>query len=221
MSFYTILSVDGPSHRRVTGVPEDAPWPPVYAGRDHPMDAFTTIYRFDQRLADFAAAHAGLTRGYSGPCQASGIHMDLDGPSALADAQTLVRRLLGDHSLGIFCEDVRAWFSGSKGFHFFVDDEAIFGRGLREDTPQYVKAVALRLAGGLQSFDPGVYDRLRLWRIAGSQHPKTQLYKIGLDLDTLLSSDIGVVRALAQRPHDAAGCARLRLHNIQGWGGAA
>jgi hypothetical protein len=111
------------------------------------------------------------------------IDFEDDLPKAIETARKLTLYL---DSIGVFH---RTFFSGSKGFHVEVPWNvvgALPSRHLHEGTyKQLVHALAQEL--GLE-FCMQIYTRGRMFRIAGTMHPKTGYYKTWLP-DELLSVD--------------------------------
>jgi replicative DNA helicase len=98
---------------------------------------------------------------------------DLD--LAKADTITVVSRLIEQ---GIDVDDILVSFSGGKGFSVVVHhDKAL--------TPEEHRTIAEGLAGDLQTFDTTLYNASRIFRIDGTKHQTTGLYKTPLDPDDL------------------------------------
>jgi len=176
-------------------------------------EAYTSAYLFSEALVSFVAT-TGSVRGFDGPCRAEGLVFDLDGPSAFADCRRLVERLL-QVDTGLHCDNVWIWFSGRKGFHVLARSHALDGLPPSREVPGQMKQIATALAGGLQSFDTAIYDRLRLFRRANSRHPKSKLYKVPLTIDEVFTLNNAAVRVLARRPRSfsdaVAGCIAANL----------
>lgn len=116
---------------------------------------------------------------------------DLDSKSnpdiAREDAITVISRLV---AAGFNEKDINVAFSGSKGFHVWVDTNETF-------TPAEFKTVVSSIAGDLESFDRVVSDSNRLIRLAGTKHSKTGLYKIPLSTDQLKTDTMDQIRKTA------------------------
>lgn len=82
-------------------------------------------------------------------------------------------------------------FSGNKGFHV-----EIF---LNEDlTKDEFKNIVRQIALGLKTFDPKIFDHARPFRLLGSYHLISGLYKIRLTLDQLKTLSISQIKELAK-----------------------
>jgi len=106
------------------------------------------------------------------------LFFDLDSTDfeiARKDTLTICNRL---REAGVAKESVGIYFSGKKGFHITVAlDEAYF-------LPQ-IKATAIKLLEGCSSADVVVYNENRIFRVEGSRHQATGLYKTELSFTEL------------------------------------
>lgn len=108
---------------------------------------------------------------------------------AKQDTIKTVERLLNQN---IDVEDIHVSFSGGKGFSVVVYHD-------KELTPDQHKKLAVAIAGDLETFDPTLYNASRIFRIDGTKHQKTGLYKTPLDPDDLyLTVDDIKVKAKAK-----------------------
>lgn len=83
-------------------------------------------------------------------------------------------------------------FSGSKGFGISVTCNQTI-------TPSQLKDFCFRKIGaGLETVDPTLYSANRIWRITGTKHPKTGLFKIPLTLDQLKTLTISEIKEMAK-----------------------
>lgn len=131
------------------------------------------------------------------------LYFDFDSPDIEKSRQDCisVMRYLKD-SLGVREEHLKAYFSGSKGFHLVVPWHAT-GLFPRVDLHDVYRKFASGLAvpeicpGG--TLDTKIYNSRRCFRIAGSTHQKTGKKKVRLSLadlkteiaDTELASEMG------------------------------
>lgn len=117
---------------------------------------------------------------------------DLDSKEDLEQAKqdtiALCHRLL---SYGVPEECISLCFSGSKGFSvvLFTDKEFNVGE---------FKAINLALAGDLSTNDTTVNDTQRIFRIPGTKHQVTGLFKIPVSLEMLESKSIEEIKELAK-----------------------
>ena len=102
-------------------------------------------------------------------------------------------------------EDVRIYFSGSKGIHLVVSKEIIgvvphkhlnmAYRMMAEDISKFTHSNTLDLK---------IYDNKRLFRLPHSIHPKTELYKIPLTYEELTTLKYQDIVLMAQSPRAEA-----------------
>jgi len=124
------------------------------------------------------------------------LFFDLDSTdfeTARKDTLTICNRL---REAGVGKESVGIYFSGKKGFHITVAlDEAYF-------LPQ-IKATAIKLLEGCSSADVVVYNENRIFRVDGSRHQATGLYKTELSFTELSEFTEFQVRDKAKLRHQA------------------
>jgi len=120
------------------------------------------------------------------------IYFDFDSKEDLSrsqrDAIEICARL---QSHGIPSENIQVSFSGSKGFGVEVKSN-------RRYSPQEVKLITSKMAEGLSSFDTGMYDPSRVFRIAGTKHYETGLYKFPLTVAQLSELPVAEIKSLAK-----------------------
>lgn len=102
---------------------------------------------------------------------------------------------------GIGNNDIKIYFSGSKGIHLLLPKETLgvvpnkhlnlVYRMMAEDIVKYTHA---------ETLDLRIYDNKRLFRLPNSMHPKTNLYKIPLKYDELLTLTHSQIIELAIDP---------------------
>jgi hypothetical protein len=98
------------------------------------------------------------------------------------------QRLYGYLSMYIPQESLLVYFTGKKGFH--IECEAIsLGINPSNELPKVFRYIANKLKEDLSisSMDFSVYDMRRMWRMPGSLHQATKLFKTLLPKDIFLS----------------------------------
>jgi len=110
---------------------------------------------------------------------------DLD--LAKQDTIKVVERLIGH---GVDVNDICVSFSGGKGFSVVVHHD-------KNLTPDEHRAIAEGIAGDLPTFDTTLYNASRIFRVDGTKHNTTGLYKTPLDPDELYES-IDTIKNLAK-----------------------
>lgn len=95
---------------------------------------------------------------------------------------------------------LQIYFSGNKGFHVGIPFECITNKIIPSyDFYKHYKQMALDLAGNF-NVDTSIYELKRLFRITNSLHTKTNLYKIPISFNELVSLDIEQIKKLAKQP---------------------
>lgn len=113
---------------------------------------------------------------------------------ARQDAVTLANRLVG---LGVDPEDIKASFTGQKGFSIEIKLN-------RRISNEEFKVAVEKLAGDLETFDHIVSDPVRIVRVDNTRHPKSGNYKVPMtiyDLDELELKDIYNMSSLNTNLH--------------------
>jgi len=98
------------------------------------------------------------------------------------------QRLYGYLSMYIPQESLLVYFTGKKGFH--IECEALsLGINPSNELPKVFRYIANKLKEDLSisSMDFSVYDMRRMWRLPGSLHQATKLFKTLLPKDIFLS----------------------------------
>ena len=107
---------------------------------------------------------------------------------AQIDAREAIRRL---EKYGINKNNIEIYFSGNKGFHLVVTLN-------RYITPDQVYNICVKKFGkDLASLDSAVYDPSRIFRVPGTKHQKSGLYKIPLTHNQLHQLTIPQIKNLA------------------------
>ena len=127
---------------------------------------------------------------------------DFDCEDDINKAKEDTKKLINFLALYLKKEEIRIYFSGSKGFGVVVD-RRIIGAVPSTDTHFYLKVIANELVRDLrlETLDPRIYISKRLLRILHTQHEKTKLYKIELDPSELELS-IEEIKELAKKPRN-------------------
>lgn len=168
---------------------------------DDQVDCFTSMFCYRKEVTDHVAETGSIKGIGKFPCWSPFLWFDIDSKKP-ADAIHWLNRLLRNISQldSDLLENIRIYFSGNKGFHVGIPSEAF---GLTPDVllPYTMKELARELAFGSQ-IDLGIYQASRLWRLPGSKHSKSGLYKTLLSHDDvlLLDSDFKVFVEKVSKP---------------------
>lgn len=132
---------------------------------------------------------------YPGPCYTPRFTIDIDDPQCMLEGATdtcqkLLQHLVDD--LKFDPSHIQVWCSGYKGYHVEIPTSPW---GLRPgiNFNLEVKKICLSIAksAGIE-IDSSLYDRVRLLRAPFSRHPKTELHKIPIRAENILSGLISV-----------------------------
>jgi len=153
-------------------------------------DYYQSIYYYTQEHYDhWKKTHslAGITN-----VKTDKLVFDLDDAknpeNAKNDALTLITKLI---QMGIPKEGFEIEFSGNKGFSVEVSTNSKF-------SPEELKTLAMNLTEGLPTRDSSVYDPQRIFRVPGTKHLKSGLYKFPITLDQLSNLSIDEIKTLAK-----------------------
>lgn len=108
---------------------------------------------------------------------------------AQLDAYHIFQHLVHSPKYKIPANMIRVYFSGKKGIHIVVPREC-FGVDWHPQLDRVYKIMAKDLNDNFapnKTLDLKVYERRRLFRLPGSQHPSTGSYKVPMELKHLLS----------------------------------
>jgi len=194
--FIELVSNGASNRGRIVELPSGVDWPDYY-GKPAPTDAYCSIYRFDAGLAEHVRRTGGV-RGYRGACKAAVLHFDFDGAGALEDVRRFIENICNDR-LGIFIDNIQAFFSGNKGFHVLLQHPDIDAMPPGENVPEKIKKLAVKLAGRFSTLDKMVYDKTRIFRVPNSRHGASNLFKIPLLAAELWTLDMAGIRRLAMK----------------------
>jgi replicative DNA helicase len=104
-------------------------------------------------------------------------------------------------NFGIPYDESNIYFSGSKGVHIIISGE-LLGVTPCVNLNDVFKVMAKDIQRFLknQTLDLKIYDRARMFRLPGSAHQKTFLYKIPLTYEELRSMNFEDIQTLALSP---------------------
>jgi KaiC/GvpD/RAD55 family RecA-like ATPase len=157
---------------------------------DSEKDYYASAYLYnDEQVVEFKKT--GTVRGIKNVVT-NRIWFDFDtseDPSfAQIDAKEAIRRL---EKYGIQRNNIEIYFSGNKGFHLVVTLNKFI-------TPEQVYNICVKKFGqDLESLDSAVYDPSRIFRVPGTKHQKSGLYKIPLTYNQLFTLNINQIKNLA------------------------
>jgi hypothetical protein len=100
-------------------------------------------------------------------------------------------------------EAISVFFTGKKGFHIECDP-VVLGINPSNNLPNIYRFIANTIKSNLKimSIDFSVYDARRMWRLEGSKHQSTGLYKNMLPKEVLLDGINSIIDFCSER-HEA------------------
>lgn len=147
---------------------------------------YTSVWHFNSKKIDKAVRFGSLY-----------FDIDNDDPSvSLTDCIKLYEYLIQF----IPKESVLVYFTGKKGFHIECEAQCL-GINPSNNLPNIFRWIANYLKDklSLNGIDFSVYDGRRMWRLAGSMHQDTKLFKNLIPYD-LLVSDISSIVDFCKQP---------------------
>ncbi len=190
---YRVLIPGVAGVRRLYPVTEDLYDKVSNIEKDHYSSLF--IYNDDhKRRLEETGSLAGITDVYTDQ-----IVFDLDSSGDLQKARletlTLSDRLI---EAGIPEDALQLAFSGGKGFSLVVKTN-------KHLTPEEFKNINRSLSDGLETSDPSITDANRIFRVVGTKHNKSGLYKFPLTYKQLNNLTIDKILELAKDINNADG----------------
>lgn len=163
--------------------------------KKHPLqDQYLSLYRYEDRhFEEFKKTNSvkGIT-----DIKTDRLLWDFDDGQAIENAQKdskeLCARLIES---GVPEKNIRAFFSGNKGFHI----ELILAEPLSRQ--EFVN-ITFNMADGLNTFDVRINDEARVIRAPLTKHPKSNLFKIPLNMEQLNTWTIEDIKANATEISD-------------------
>ena len=159
------------------------------------IDVYSTLYQYQD---DKEQNESDL----SGP-----LYLDMDAPlnneedfkKLLSDLKMVLTHLENDY--GIKKNEVRIYFSGSKGFHIIIPS-IVFSIPPTKLLNQYYKAIAQELNEFtlFKFIDTTIYDNKRLIRLINSINGKTGLYKVPVPYTMLDDLTFETIKEYASSP---------------------
>jgi hypothetical protein len=128
------------------------------------------------------------------------MHFDFDcgnNPTkARNDALFILDKLNRDYGLNL--ESVRIIFSGSKGFGVIVPYQCFLLEPI-DNIEMVYRYFCEMLHRNAPTLDMGIYIKRRMWKLEGTPHPKTGLFRIDLSLNELQTLTIDEIRSLSEK----------------------
>jgi hypothetical protein len=141
-----------------------------YSKKHGNIGIYTSVWLYDSKNIDSSTRYSNL-------------YFDLDNKD-IEVSYNETEKLLEQLHKNIPVEAVKIYFTGKKGFHIECDSSCL-GISPGNDLPTIFRFIASDYKNNMNidSIDLSVYDARRMWRLAGSMHQDTKLYKTLLTLD--------------------------------------
>lgn len=154
---------------------------------------FTTAYRYDSPVIREANMIGNLYIDFDVT------DIDIDFYQIRTDAVRTISALKA--IFGIEKDSIQIFFSGNKGIHFVIPAE-VLGVQPHAELNMVFKKIAedMNKLVKHQTIDTQIYDKVRLFRIPNSFHPKSGLYKVPITLEELQNSTLEDLKELAKKP---------------------
>lgn len=126
-------------------------------------------------------------------------------------------------AMGIAPEELRIYFSGSKGFHVIIPHDIIGlvpSKDLNEQFRFFAMGIAYIYNGKTikaavkDPIDTGIYDRRRLFRLPNSINSKSGRYKVPVSIDQLYDLSREEILKWALEPHEETPQQQTRKRSI-------
>ncbi|MCJ7813540.1 hypothetical protein MUP95_09535 [bacterium] len=179
---------------------------------DH-FEAFTSMYLYREDILKYIRNHRirgkPSVSGYDGPVYSHFLHFDIDSDD-LTKAQEMAQKLVSFFydKWGVDKYGTAIAFTGNRGFHIALN-RMVFGETNPSKQLNRIHAGIRKVIPGLAGIadealiDQSISDKTRLWRLLGTKHSRTGLYKIQLhpyELFSLSAESIIEKAGSPQRP---------------------
>ena len=192
---YVEVAIGSPS-RRGALVPYEELWDLVYEqGSNQAINK--SVYTYDDEALNFIKK-SGTIKNFLGTRGITDVPIDIDkGQNSdeyvLQQTQAIIFHLTDELSLkeGNF----QAYFSGN-GYHVDISSEC-FGFEPSSDLPFTVKQTMMGIFDELVPIDPAVYTRTALIRLPHTLNIKSQLFKVPLTYNEVMTSSVAGIHKIA------------------------
>jgi len=143
-------------------------------------------------MKDHMSKNDGKVRGFDGEVWYDFIIIDIDELSAKS-VLLFIQHLEINYKIPI--NNLRIYFSGSKGFHVLIPT-ILFGLEPGKKLNKTIEKIVGILAKNIIKYDTSLYDKNQVYRLHHTMHQKTDLFKIPL-IHTELRMGIDYIKKLA------------------------
>ena len=141
---------------------------------------FKSLYYFDQEIVDYYKEH-GRFEGFNGRAYTNFLVFDMDAKDLEVSRRNTIRLIEYLKGRGLYTEEAAIIsFSGSKGFHLFINTDFEF-------SDKQLKAICMNLSAQVDfdytagfKLDPSIYNKTRPFRLVNTTNEKSKLHKINV-----------------------------------------
>lgn len=168
-----------------------------YLSQSPNTDWYSSLFTFGKDAKDYFEKNNNSIKGYTGQAFTKTLIFDFDSKVDLEIAKQDAIKLLEElMKQGVeINKSVRVFFSGSKGFHVELYTKRAFTPDECKDLSTYIKKLFK-----LPTLDTVIYNTTRLYRINNTKNPKSNLYKIELEPEDLLTLNVEQIKQRATKP---------------------
>ena len=192
---YVEIAIGSPS-RRGALVPLDELWDLVYEQGNN-QAIYKSVYTYDDEALNFIKK-SGTIKNFLGTRSITDIPIDIDkGQNSdeyvLKQTQAIIFHLTEE--LNLKEGNFQSYFSGN-GYHVDISNEC-FGFEPDSDLPFVVKQTMMSIFDDIVLIDPAVYTRTALYRLPHTLNVKSQLFKVPLTYNEVMTSTVEAIHKLA------------------------
>lgn len=143
----------------------------------HLVDTYTTYFRYTDEMKTHVS-ETGSVKGFAGSAYSPWIPFDIDSENLREAHQQLLKLLMQINKYGVSIDQMKVYFSGSKGFHALLPASLVDVKP-SEDIHMRFRRFAKRIGNGVK-LDMSIYDKVKLFRLPNTINSKSGKYKIQL-----------------------------------------
>ena len=193
---YIIYTLQKKSERKITSIEDFQNVYKNYIQIENPdYELYTGLFNFSDDVLNHIHQN-GTIKGYKGEVKEMFFVLDIDRKD-LREAKQDTLKLLEFFKGYDVIPDI--YFSGKKGFHLIFLPTQYGGLKVSKDNPLLMKKIAKKIMDDSGVEIDLIYQHLRIFRIEGSIHLDTNLFKIPLTSDELKTLSINQIKELATK----------------------
>jgi putative DNA primase/helicase len=169
-------------------------------------ELYHSVFLFNNELKKHVM-ETKSTSGFEGSLSAKSVFIDFDVKEDKTDLDAVKNEVMKFcfhllDSYSVSKDQFRIYFSGCKGFHIEIPFELITDKLVPTlKLHKRVETFVRRITEGFEYVDDGIYQFNRLKRYVNSINPKSNLYKIPISFNQLVSLSIDEIKDMAKQPN--------------------